>query len=287
MFRLPIICCNGIGDSLLILGRIPIRSLAAFGIRFNVFYVSPGNSAGKILVPFFKEIKYARYVERPPGRFEKILFQKLISFFQRFGRIWPVPYSRPCNPEKSDRNIPSQGAGKWILIQSHLDGHHGWQGATAKMWKIENWISLIRTLRESNHNIGLMEWDAAAKAQIQTACPYVVDAGKGSLWELCLQMKRFDCVISVDSWVKYAAAWSGSHQVIFVPDLRKGYTPDFANITADWVAKWWFHGLLDNARVHAIGLAKQNGKYEYTLASINDLKPEQVAEVVTVQLKKD
>src|SRR5437016_13814123 len=90
MFQLPIICCNGIGDSLLVLSRIPIRILGMLGIRFNLIYESSQHPAKKTLVPFFNEIKYVRYCDRAPSNRERLLFQKMMSLSQRVQPIGPV-----------------------------------------------------------------------------------------------------------------------------------------------------------------------------------------------------
>lgn len=284
MIRFPIICCNGIGDSLLILGRVPIQKLAAWGIRFNLFYETPEHAAQKILVPFFNQIRYVRFVERAPSKTEKFIFQKIMSASQRLSRIWPVPFV-PRAAERLPRTQPPNSSPK-ILLQTHLDGHHGWKGGTAKMWQIEKWISVIAALHGANCDVAVMEWEAPALAQIKNACPYVTDASKGDLRDLCLQMENFDCIVSVDSWVKYAAAWRNKRQVIMLPDLRNGYTPDFAGITADRIANWWFHGLVNNPGIKIIGLKREGEKYEFSLARLDDLKPEQLVQEILLQIKK-
>jgi hypothetical protein len=286
MFELPIICCNGIGDSLLVVGRVPIRILGSLGFRFNLFYESSEHSAKKILVPFFRKIKYVRYVERSPSKSERVLFQKMMSLSGRIRTIWAVPHSET-------RDKPSvrwaQADGKQtrrVAIQTHLDGHHGWKGATAKIWKIENWIAVIKELHDMECEVAIMEWDAIAMAKIKQECPYIKDVSSGSLWELCGRINGYDCIVSVDSWVKYAVAWNKSPQVILVPDLRKGYTPDFAGISAQWVAKWWFHGLLDKPKVRIIGLEKSSGQFEFTLAKLEDLKPKNLLKEIKLLLGK-
>ena len=280
MLELPIICCNGISDSLLVIGRIPIRILGALGVRFCLFYESSEHPAKKLLVPFFKEIRYVRYTECSPSKTQRLIFRKMMALSQRIRIIWKVPHLSPIKHLQPDPLHQPPGATKpperarRVLIQTHLDGHHGWQGATAKIWRIENWVAVIRGLNEADCEVSVMEWDAAAMTVIMRECPFVTDATKGSLWELCSGMAECDCVISVDSWVKYGAAWSKAPQVILVPDLRNGYTSDFGGISPQWVAAWWFHGLLDKPMVRVIGLDKINGQFDYTLRSINDLEPD-------------
>jgi hypothetical protein len=286
MFQLPIICCNGIGDSLLILGRIPIRILGRLGIRFNLIYESSQHPAKKTLVPFFNEIKYVRYCERAPSKRERFLFQKMMSLSQRVPHIWPVPYAKGYRVKKANKVAPtSNQRRRRVLIQTHLDGHHGEKRLTCKIWSIENWIYVIRSLHDLKCEIAVMEWDALAMTQIKMECPYVTDASQGALAQLCSQMDEFDCVVSVDSWVKYSAAWSRLPQVILVPDVRRNYAPDLAGITADWFAVWWFYGLLNNSKVRVIGLKTNNRQFEFALRTLGDLEPEQLLREIKLQLK--
>jgi len=81
-----------------------------------------------------------------------------------------------------------------------LDGHHGEKRLTCKIWAIENWIYVIRSLHDLECEIAVMEWDALAMIQIKMECPYVTDASQDTLAQLCSQMGEFDCVVSVDSW---------------------------------------------------------------------------------------
>ena len=284
MFQLPIICCNGIGDSLLVLSRIPIRILGMLGIRFNLTCESSQHPAKKTLVPFFNEIKYVRYCDRAPSNRERFLFQKMMSLSQRVQHIWPVPHVKGYRIKKANKVAPtSNECRRRVLIQTHLDGHH--QGLTAKIWRIENWIYVIRSLHDLECEMAVMEWDASAMTQIKMECPYVTDASQGALAQLCSQMGEFDCVVSVDSSVKYSAAWRRLPQVILVADVRRDYTPDLAGITDNWFAAWWFHGLLNNSEVRVIGLKRNNGQFEFALRTLGDLKPDQLLREIKLQLK--
>lgn len=274
MIRLPIICSEGIGDSLLVLGRVPIRSLGHLGIRFNVFYqaTNKDHPAKKILKPLIEETRFLRFKDREPSKLEKRLFGKMMSLSQRLKKVHPLPLVR----QKSASGISHEDTNrkKKILIHTHLDGHHGWKGATAKIWKIENWISVIQSLYVSGYQISILEWDKEARDRIFRECPFVSDLSDRGLLGICREMREFVCVVSVDSWVKYVAAWCETPQVILVPDLRNGYVPGFEKIEPRRIASWWFHGLLENPIVHVIGLEKIEGSYQYTLARLDDLQPD-------------
>ena len=272
MIRLPIICSEGIGDSLLVLGRVPIAVLGIIGFRFNVFYqaTNKDHPAKKILKPLIEETRFLRFTDREPSTLEKRLFGKMMSLSQRLKKVHPLPLVR----HKSARGVPHDDANrkKRILIHTHLDGHHGWKGATAKIWKIENWISVIQSLHVSGYEISILEWDKEARGRIFHECPFVSDLSDQGLLGICREMHKFICVVSVDSWVKYVAAWGRIPQVILVPDLRNGYVPGFEKIEPRRIASWWFHGLLENPKIRVIGLEKIEGSYQYTLARLDDLQ---------------
>jgi len=269
----------------MLLGRVPISLLGTLGLRFNIFYedASQGHPSKKQLVPFFNEIKYARYMERNPSAYERVIWQKMCSVSARIRKVWPPP----LRYDKDKSVLPKPGErNKRILIQSHLDGTHGWKGASAKMWKIENWVDFIRSLHQLGCEVGIMEWDVPARQKIMQECPYVVDQSSGlDLKHLCGLMGTYDCLISVDSWSKYAAEWCRIRQIIILPDLRKGYATGFSEIAADQVVRWWFHGLSINARVKILGVDNVNGKWEYAWSSINDLSVEKLIMETKLLLK--
>jgi len=171
-----------------------------------------------------------------------------------------------------------------VLLHTHLDGHHGWLGAKAKIWAIENWVALVGELHGRGCDVSLIEWNVAAAQAIRSHCPYIRDVTEQNLSALCHNMRLYDCIVSVDSWVKYAAEWNHVPQVVIVPDLRSGYTPDFAQVTADWVAQWWFHGLIGKPRVTVLGLARSRHAFVYTLPTLEELRPSEVLRAISVQL---
>jgi hypothetical protein len=63
MISLPIICSHGIGDSFLVLGRVPIAILGKLGFRFSIFYTTAEHPARKILeMSFRKKLNKKTYV---------------------------------------------------------------------------------------------------------------------------------------------------------------------------------------------------------------------------------
>lgn len=270
--RIPLLCSNGIGDSFLILGRVPILTLGKLGLRFSIFYTTKEHPACKILEPFFRAIRYCEYVERDPLVWEKWIFSKMISLSMRTAKIWRPPFAISGEEKRQ---------GKRILLHTHLDGHHGWKGATAKMWPIENWIELSRLLHGDGWEISVLEWDEGALAELISKCPYLLDARKKDLLQTVASFPDYDFLFSIDSWSKYVAAWFDIRQLVGVADVRKGYC-GFEDISANQIAKWWLHGLLGNRHVEVLGLEKtENNGFVYTLDKIANLDVDLVAQGIS------
>jgi ADP-heptose:LPS heptosyltransferase len=247
--------------------------LGNLGIRFNVFYQASNQDhpAKKILKPLIDETRFVKFIDRDPSQFEKRIFGKMMSLSQRFKKVHALPLLHDkVGPGVSDVGRYRK---KKILIHTHLDGHHGWKGATAKIWRVENWTSVINQLNQGGYDVSILEWDKEARGRIMTECPSVSDLSDRGLLGICREMSQYACVVSVDSWVKYVAAWNQISQVILVPDLRNGYVPGFEKIEPHRIASWWFHGLLETPMNRVIGLEKVNGSYQYTLPRLNDFEP--------------
>lgn len=258
MLQLPIICCNGIGDSFLILGRVPIRILGSLGFRFSIFYTSPEHPAQRVLEPFFCGIRYCDYIEREPSPREKWFFSKMISLSMKTSKIWRPPIG--CSARRKSKALP-----KRILLHTHLDGH------PAKTWPIQNWLALSRYLHAEGCEISVLEWDKVAMAELQSQCSFLLDGRREALLETVKSFSEYDFLFSIDSWSKYAAFWFNMQQVVAIPDLRSGY-PGFNSISPTQVAKWWFHGLIGHRNVEVLGLEKTVlGHYVYSLDKIADL----------------
>ena len=195
MLKLPLICANGIGDSFLILGRVPIGILGKFGFRCEIFYTTPEHPARKILEPFFRGIRYCEYMEREPSAREKWFFSKMLSLSMRTRKIWCPPFDQSAKQK-------SKGSGKKILLHTHLDGHHGWKGATAKMWPIENWLELSRKLHDDGWEVSILEWDEDAIRKLQLECPFLKDGRRGGLLDTVKYFAEYDFLFSIDSWSK-------------------------------------------------------------------------------------
>lgn len=257
----------------MLLGRVPVQFLGRFGIRFKIYYDDNGKDhpAKRILIPLFQSINYTQFVDHPPTSFQKRLWDKFVSISQRVDKIYPPPFT---NAIFNINKKKIEGGKKRILLHTHLDGHHGWLGAVAKIWTVDNWITYIKMLHELEYDISIIEWNISAREEIMQECPYLIDKSALNLKELCFEMQTYDCLVSVDSWSKYAASWAEIPQVIIVPDLRNGYFQGFEDMTPEHIVHWWFSGLANNLLVKIIGLEKTfNGKYKYTLENINNLTP--------------
>ena len=272
MLKLPLICANGIGDSFLILGRVPIGILGKLGFRFNIFYTTPEHPARKILEPFFRGIRYCDYTSGAPSPREKWVFSKMLSLSMRTAKIWRPPYGQSGKQK-------SNGSRKKILLHTHLDGHHGWKGATAKMWPLENWVEFCRKLHDDGWEVWILEWDSNSRLVLFRECPFLHDGRLSTDIDTFQSFSEYNCLFSVDSWSKYVAAWYGLPQVVVVPDLRVGYC-GFENVSADEFVGWWMHGILNKKEVRILGLEKRGGRYQYCLRSLNELEVKSAMELI-------
>ena len=276
MLRIPIICSVGIGATLLQISGLPISILGQFGVRFNIFYEGKDHPAWKILQIFLESIQYCQLCERNPTKFEYRIRNLLEKITRKSCHLFAPPI--PCGTGNSGFQ------GRRILIQTHLDGHHGHTHVTAKIWPLERWCELFLELHKQGWSIELLEWNEKAFLSIKNRCPFISDARRKTLLETIQLIKRCQCVVSVDSWTKYVAAWRKIPQVVIVPDLRKGYTPDFEKISATQVANRWFKGLTTSRSTCLIGLEKIHDDYAYTLPSIAELPVQHVIKCITEDL---
>ena len=274
MWRFPIICSGGIGDSLLKLARVPVAPWGRCGVRFNIFYDGKEHPAWQVLRDFFPAIKYCNLLSRPPKAAE----YRMRNVFERIHENCQTLHAPPLPSNHSRLTLEKESRG--ILVQTHLDGHHGHAHLTAKVWSIDRWCDFFWRFQERGWGVDLLEWNDAAVDTIRERCPFIRDARKFTLLETIQSIREARCLVSVDSWTKYVAAWWKIPQVVIVPDLRNGYTPSFSGIPAPVVASRWFRGLTDSPTTHIIGLEKINGNYSYTLNSISELEVAQLNDAV-------
>ena len=159
---------------------------------------------------------------------------------------------------------------KRILLHTHLDQNLIDHGLTAKLWPLDNWISLCHRLHQKNWEISILEWNAKMRESIIKQCPFVRDGRHAQECALYASFSQYNCVFSVDSWSKYVAAWHRVPQVIVVPDLRVGYA-GFDNISPTQFATWWMQDILTMPNTLVLGLAKRGSSFHYVLPSFRDL----------------
>jgi hypothetical protein len=256
-----------------VLGRVPIAILGKLGFRFSIFYTTAEHPARKILEPFFKGIRYCEYKGAEPTSLQKWVFSKMKSLSMRTRKIWKPPFDSLAKIKGSSYKL------KKILLHTHLDGHHGWKGATAKMWPIENWIELCRKLHVDGWEISVLEWDESAWSELQNACGFLRDGRRRDLLATVHSFEEYDFLFSIDSWSKYVAVWAGLKQVVALSDLRSGYT-GFETISPKQVARWWFHGVLNHPKVRVLGLEERWGVYSYTYSQISEMSVEHAIDAI-------
>jgi len=280
MLSLPIICSGGIGDTLLKISSIPIKQLGSFGFRFNIFYEGKNHPAWKILEDFLLGIEYCQLVNRMPSRTE----YRIRNIWSRINSYLSFNFTPPL--KDFDYECQNATNAKGILFQTHLDGHHGHAHLSAKVWPIERWCELFLKLHEDGWDINILEYNDDALKTIGIQCPFVHDVRRKTLLEQMKDIQAACLVVSVDSWTKYAASWWNIPQIVVVPDLRKGYTPFFKNITPDDLAKIWFRGLTKSENICLLGLEKIKRKFCYTLPTIDDLSVSKFYEQINLFTKR-
>lgn len=271
VFRpLPIICANGIGDSLLILGRIPIQFLGRLGIRFRIFYIGSTHTRA-ILAPFLATINYCQYTSDQPTPWDCFVFSKLLSLSTRLRRIFKPPFV--CHEQAGTFHPAAESVNydcKRILLHTHLDQNLIDHGLTAKLWPLESWIELCHRLHQNHWQITILEWNGAMREDIFNQCPFVRDGRHADECALYASFSQYNCVFSVDSWSKYVAAWYRVPQVIVVPDLRVGYA-GFDHISATQFVSWWMQDIIAMQNTLVLGLVKSGSSHHYALPSFRDL----------------
>lgn len=269
----PVICAGGIGDCLLAFQSLPLHLASTLGLNLDFYYTTPGHPAEATIRQFALSLPRARWMSQPP----KLVHYRLRNFFQRLhlGPLTPpIPGWRPPGflPRRGPMNI---------LLQTHLDGHHGFTSVHAKTWTVEAWSEIIHLLRDFlDAQIHLLEWHQSSRTALLRTSPHVLNAIQPDLLSQCLYIQTMDLIISVDSWAKYPARWAGLPQVIIIPDLRQNYTPAFQNISANQIAQVWFQGLTNRTDTFLIGLECRHSSWKWTLPSIHQLQPTQILHAV-------
>jgi hypothetical protein len=197
----------------------------------------------------------------------------MISLSLRTTKIWHPPF------DTSQKNY-NKRAPQRILLHTHLDGHHGWKGATAKIWPIANWVELCKKLHCEGWEISLLEWDADAFRELQSSCPFLLDGRKSGFLETVQSFLDYDFLFSIDSWSKYVAIWFDLKQVVAISDLSNGYC-GFESISPTQVAKWWFHGIFNQPKVKVLGLEKNGSSYSYTYSKLSEMTVQNAIDAIS------
>lgn len=263
------ILSGGIGDCLIGLSRFPIKILSSLGLRICIYYNSPNNPAAPKILPILKDLEWCSLATEAPSPSDVRLAKTLSRhFFSKQPFLFP--------PQIRNLEIPKPNSKcKKIIIQTHMDGHHGANHLTAKIGSAKMWAKYIHLLKNhGNYQVDILEWNLDSASNLMAACSEVKNLASDTLLDNFRRILEADLVVSVDSWSKYVARWGNKKQVIIVPDLRQNYVPYFKTLTPDEVAKGWFFGLTNRNNINIIGLEKRNQRFEYTLPSVSILDAE-------------
>jgi len=242
--------------------------MANCGLTSRVFYGSKGHPAEQTIREFVNSVPILQWADRNPTTTEL----RIRNVWNRFNKFIFTPPLPGWQKSRHRRELKPR-----ILLQTHLDGHHGLKGLSAKCWTVDAWAEVIIGLvRNYQAEIHLLEWHDSSRTQLLSCCPQVVDARQPALLQQCLHLQSMDLVISVDSWTKYPARWAQIPQIVIVPDLRRNYTSDFEQMNASRVISGWFAGIACRADTILIGIAHAGRGWEWTLPSMDDLAPEDI-----------
>ncbi|MDX2110996.1 MAG: hypothetical protein SFY80_12215 [Verrucomicrobiota bacterium] len=300
--KLPIVLCEGIGDSLFILSLIPHQRLAQLGIRFEVYYDSPLHPSSpywfvyRLLKELIAKLPHLELMETPPTPSIRRRYQILQRLFRRRyiyvnsqrsarweGRIWHglqgVLGVRPYYAIAVAPKTPLPPTSKHrLLIHTHLDG------APFKRWKMESWIEVIQALLTGSNadkiEVWVLEWNAEAIHVLRQRMPqimwlkeYAADFG-----ELVALTASMDLFVGVDSWTKYVAAWNCIPSVIIIPShLENAHCGRLEALTC---VDWLFNGIFKHPLMKVIGIEIRGDKVEYSLDSMDQLSPVTVIEQI-------
>lgn len=280
---LVILNWGGIGDTLRHLSQIPHEAIyRRFGLRCKVVYrdwrvtgaldhaIPPDGAVYQELIGRVPSLEWK--VEAGEYRGVNRVLNRLVRDAIRLwngNRVRYFPVRFPLTPgEEAELPVRLPDTDRWFGVLTHLSG------MKTKRWGAENWRGYLEALlrRYPKAQITLFDGDPAVRAlcfdpRISATCSL-------SLAQSVTLVERLDACISIDSWLKYAAAWNQIPQVIVVPDQRAEYP----HLTGDQLARCEHAGILGVAPNRLIGLEQRGSHADLTLAQISDLTPEQLLE---------
>jgi hypothetical protein len=276
---LTILCWGGIGDTLRNLALIPHeRIYRTFGWRCRVVHRNWHDClclphAGAPEPAFFKDL-----IDRIPSlewRGESGehtgLSRSLNRLLRDALRVWNLGRTRyyPFTVTLSEAEraaLPPKAPGWHLGLQTHLSG------MLTKRWALENWRAVIERILAAHPGCRISLFDTSAEVDALCFDPRITSTRGLNLAQSMNLIPRLDLLVSVDSWTKYAAAWSGLPQIVIVPDM----TSEYGALTAEKLSRVEFAGILEDPKNTVLGIEGKAPHCRLTIPRMADLEPERL-----------
>lgn len=284
---LTILCWGGIGDTLRNIALIPHAWIyRTFGWRCRVVHRNRDDcqclpQAGAPEPAFFKDL-----IERVPSlewRGESGEHTGLSRALNRLlrdalrglnlGRTRYYPFTVTLT-EAERAALPPEAPGFHLGLQTHLSG------MLTKRWAIENWRALIERILAAHLGCRISLFDTSTEVDVLCFDPRITSTRGLNLAQSMNLIPRLDLLVSLDSWTKYVAAWSGIPQIVIVPDM----TSEYVDSTAEKLSRVELAGIIEDPRNVVLGIEGQAPERRLTIPRMADLAPERLFAAIDRQI---
>jgi ADP-heptose:LPS heptosyltransferase len=148
-------------------------------------------------------------------------------------------------------------------VQTHLTGMR------TKQWGIQNWRRYLELLLQLQPEIQVLLFDSSPEVEQLRLDPRILTTHGLNIFQSIRLAEKMSCFVSIDSWTKYVAAWSGIPQLIVVPDQR----PEYPHLTAERLVRREFAGIYGRKMNSFLGLEQVRRRAVLTLPSMDQLTP--------------
>ncbi len=159
-----------------------------------------------------------------------------------------------------------------IGIQTHL------LGLPSKKWPLPQWRSFLEHLRKARPQAELHLIDPCPEVEALRFDEQIFTHQDLTLPQSIHLVRQMDYVISIDSWVKYVAAWDRIPQCVIIPDQRK----DYPQLEAASLLRHEFATLAMRKEVLLIGLDKP--RKQLTLPPMSQIRSDQIVDRILSSL---
>ena len=271
-----ILSWGGIGDTLRNLSQYPHAALhRRFGWQLPVVHqpwqeigcredaLPPGPAAIRDLVERCPSLTWGGVGTLNP-------LAKNLSRVARLGLLASHLGSPPLFPmqillaDTEKAGLPTLNDNFNIGVQTHL------MGMPSKIWPVEKWRHFLALLRKKHPHAHIHLIEPSPRAEELLLDDRFHSYSHYHLAQSIQLVRQMSYVISVDSWVKYVAAWDRVPQSIIIPDQRA----DYPKLTATSLLKHEFATLKTLREVRLIGLDRKTN--QLNLPTLSEVDPEKL-----------